>query len=182
MSELRDKLINHIIEVEGGYVNDPDDQGGATNYGITEKVARQNGYFGKMEDLPRSKAYDIYVEKYWHSLRLDQIAEFAPLVAAELADTGVNMGTGRAAQFLQRCLNVFNADGAHYPDIVVDSDLGPTTLRTLKAYIASRDEITLVKALNCLQGSFYIQLAERNPNQERFVTGWIRARVGIPGE
>ena len=47
MSLLKDDTINHIIEIEGGYVNDPNDSGGETNYGVTEKVARDNGYYAR---------------------------------------------------------------------------------------------------------------------------------------
>ena len=50
---LKHKIINQIIEREGGYVDDISDSGGETKYGITEEVARRYGYDGKMIDLPR---------------------------------------------------------------------------------------------------------------------------------
>ena len=53
-------IINHVIEIEGGYVDDPSDSGGETNYGITKAVARRYGYAGHMRDLPREVAYQIY--------------------------------------------------------------------------------------------------------------------------
>ena len=57
---MKERIINEIIRVEGGYVNDPSDSGGETNFGITVAVARANGYVGCMLDLPRSVAFDIY--------------------------------------------------------------------------------------------------------------------------
>lgn len=181
MSELRDKIINHIIEIEGGYVDDPSDSGGATNFGITEKVARANGYFGDMRDMPRSMAFDIYKEKYWDAMRLDQVEKMSSKVAYELADTGINMGVGRATEFLQRSLNALNDGGKYYPDIKVDRDFGPTTLNTLTHYMSHRKTEVLLKALNCLQGAFYITLAERREKDERFLSGWLDNRVDIPG-
>ena len=54
-----EQFLNELIRREGGYVNNPADRGGATKYGITEAVARQNGYKGHMKDLPESLARDI---------------------------------------------------------------------------------------------------------------------------
>ena len=59
MSELKTHTINEIIKVEGGVVNDPNDSGGATNFGITEQVAREYGYTNDMRDLPRVAAVRI---------------------------------------------------------------------------------------------------------------------------
>ena len=61
----------------------------------------------------------------------------------------------------------------------VDGDVGPTTLRALRRYLAVRDEETLVKALNCLQGSFYIVLSERREKDETFIYGWMKNRVKL---
>ena len=50
-----------VIAVEGGYVNDPNDAGGATNHGVTEQVAREHGYAGAMQSLPKGMAQEIYI-------------------------------------------------------------------------------------------------------------------------
>lgn len=55
-----EKYLDELIKREGGYVNNPADRGGATKYGITEAVARTNGYKGNMKDLPRDVAKAIY--------------------------------------------------------------------------------------------------------------------------
>jgi lysozyme family protein len=173
---LKQKTIEGIIAVEGGYVNDPADSGGETNFGVTIAVARANGYEGTMHDMPKSVAFDIYATQYWDSMFGDQLAGLSEAVAVEVIDTAVNMGTGRAGRFLQRALNVFSKGEA----LKVDGQVGPATVRALRSYLLrGRDERTLVKALDCLQGAFYIELAERREKDERFVYGWLKHRVGL---
>ena len=58
------RTIDAILRAEGGYVNDPADKGGETNYGITVAVARANGYTGPMRDLPVAMARAIYTARY----------------------------------------------------------------------------------------------------------------------
>lgn len=182
MSTLKNKIISHIIEIEGGYVNDPNDSGGETNFGITEKVARQNGYKGPMVAMPYQVAFDIYSRRYWDSLRLDEIEDISVAIAAELADTAVNMGVSRAGTFLQRCLNVLNRQGYDYADLKVDGLVGNATLSALRSFYhrrGSKGLITLKTMLNCLQGAFYIELAERREKDEAFIYGWFTNRVGL---
>lgn len=180
MTAVRDKIINEIIRVEGGYVDNPDDSGGPTKYGITEAVARADGYKGNMKDFPVEWAFRIYQKKYWDVNRLSDIELYAPRIAEELADTGVNMGVGRAANFLQRSLNVLNQKGFIYPDLKVDGVIGPGTISALKAMLAHRGkdgEAVLFKMLNSLQGAAYVELAEKREKDETFVFGWFKHRV-----
>src|SRR3546814_16009430 len=60
-----DALIDAVIDREGRYVNHPADRGGATCWGITEAVARAEGYAGAMRDLPRADAASLYRRLYW---------------------------------------------------------------------------------------------------------------------
>jgi lysozyme family protein len=175
----RNHIINEIIRVEGGYVNDPRDSGGETNFGITVAVARGHGYYGPMVDMPRKVAFDIYAAKYWDAVRGDQLVELSEAVAEEVVDTSVNMGPGRAGKFLQRALNALNNEAKLYADLKVDGAIGPATLSALAAYLLQRDEMVLSRALNCLQGAFYVELAERREKDERFVYGWLKNRVVI---
>lgn len=179
MSELKQKTIDAIIEVEGGYVSDPSDSGGETNFGITEQVARAAGYSGPMKELPRETAFEIYSKRYWDAVRGDDLAALSERVAEEVVDTGVNMGIGRAGKFLQQALNVLNDRGRLYSDISVDGAIGPGTVAALKAYLEKRDEMVLLTALNCLQGAFYMDLAGRRDKDERFVYGWLKNRVKL---
>jgi lysozyme family protein len=175
-------LLEELLRKEGGYVDHPDDRGGATNYGITESVARAAGWAGAMRDLPRDFALAIYRRRYWSGPGFEAVAAIAPRVAAELFDTGVNMGPGVAIAFLQRSLNALNRRGRDWSDIAVDRSIGPATLTALRRLLAVRGaagEGVLLKALNALQGARYIELAEGRAANESFLYGWLDARVGV---
>jgi lysozyme family protein len=114
-----DQLIDDVIEREGDYVDHPADRGGATRWGITKAVARRQGYHDDMRALPQSDAAAIYRRLYWIAPAFDKVGEVAPKLAAELFDTGINMGTGTATGFLQRALNALNRNGRDYGDLTV---------------------------------------------------------------
>ncbi len=190
-----DRLIDELIEREGGFVNHPADKGGPTCFGITEAVARANGYAGPMRLLPREEAAAIYLRLYWLRPRFDEIAKRSPRLAAELFDSGVNMGPAVAATFLQRALTALNRGGKDYPDLVPDGRIGPMTLFALEAFLAARGsspavglgggdqqrtsgETVLLRALEALQGERYLRLAERRPANEAFLYGWLANRIG----
>jgi lysozyme family protein len=179
-----DNMLADLIKVEGGYVNDPRDAGGETNFGITKTIAQANGYAGAMKDMTKAQALDIYHTEYFVKPGFGLVFAVAPSVAAELFDTGVNMGQQVAAKFLQRCLNALNQEGKVYPDLTVDGRIGPASVRALQALIAKRGqddtEDMLLKMLNCLQGARYIELAEQRSANEAFVWGWFTNRVGNP--
>ena len=176
-----EQFLIELINREGGYVNNPADRGGATKYGITEAVARNNGYKGSMKDLPIDTAKSIYKKQYWISPRFDQVNLINTAVAEELLDTGVNCGVAFAKPLLQRALNLLNNQGkGGWPDLEPDGVYGPATLSALKIYFSKRGkegERVLLKVLNILQGNRYIEICERNPSQEQFFFGWISNRV-----
>jgi lysozyme family protein len=112
----------------------------------------------------------------------DQLAKRSPRLAAELFDTGANMGPAVAATFLQRALTALNRNGRDYPDLVPDGRVGPATLAALDAFLALRGksggETVLLRALEALQGERYLRLAERRPPNEAFLYGWLANRLG----
>lgn len=176
-----DALIDAVLDREGGYVNHPADRGGATRFGITEAVARANGFVGDMRAFSRPAAIAIYRRLYWTRPGFDRVAERAPRVAAELFDTGVNMGPAVAAGFLQRALNALNRGASDYPDVLLDGRIGAETLAALDRFLATRrtaGETVLVRAIEALQGERYLSLAERRPANEAFLYGWLANRVG----
>ena len=177
-----DRLIDALIEREGGYVDHPADKGGPTCFGITEAVARAHGYRGAMTLLPRVEAEAIYRRLYWLRPRFDQVAARSSRLAAELFDTGANMGPAVAATFLQRALTALNRNGKDYPDLVPDGRIGAVTLAALDAFLGLRGktsgEAVLLRALEALQGERYLRLAERRPGNEAFLYGWLANRIG----
>jgi lysozyme family protein len=180
MTDIATALLDDLLAKEGGFVDHPDDRGGPTNFGITQTVALAAGWTGSMRDLPRERALGIYRRRYWTLPRFDSVAAIAPRVAAELFDTGVNMGPGVAAGFLQRSLNALNRQGRDWPDVLVDRAIGGATLSALRRLLTVRGvlgEAALLKALNALQGARYIELAEGRQANESFLFGWLSSRV-----
>lgn len=179
MSRL-DAVLAALVDREAGFVDHPSDHGGPTCYGITEHVARAFGYHGQMRDLPRAIALDIYRERYWEQPHFDEVEGVSPSIADELLDTGVNMGTDRAGEFLQRALNVLNKRGTLFPDLRQDGAVGKMTLYALRVFLDTRGvdgRDVLLRMLNAQQGVRYIELAENEESQEDFEYGWQRTRV-----
>lgn len=175
-------MIDGLIEREGGYIDNPADKGGPTCFGITQAVARANGYGGSMRELPRSEAEEIYRRLYWLRPRLGEVASRSQRLAAELFDTGVNMGPAVAVTFLQRALTALNRNAKDYPDLVPDGRIGAQTLAALDSFLnlrgKSSGETVLLRALEALQGERYLRLAERRPANEAFLYGWLANRIG----
>jgi lysozyme family protein len=175
-----DTLVADVIKREGGFVDDPRDSGGATKYGVTERLARAYNYIGDMRDMTETAAKMIYRSAFWDYMHLDDVEFMMPTVAEELFDTAVNQGTTAAGTYLQRALNVFNQNGKMYADNTVDGHIGPMTIAALREFIRSRPtdgELVMLRALNALQGAFYIELAEKREKDEAFVFGWLKNRV-----
>ena len=175
------KIIAQVIAREAGFSDRKDDAGGKTKYGITEKVARKWGYEGQMHDLPYDTAMKIYEDLYWPKA-LDDILALSVPIAAELFDTGVNMGVGTAGKFLQRSLNVLNKLETLFDDVKVDGIVGPATVKALEAYLdkrRGRGETALLTALNCLQGARYVELTERRKSDEANLFGWLCHRIQL---
>ena len=116
------KLLGH----EGGYSDNAADTGGKTMYGITETVARANGYTGDMRALPVDVAKSIYKASYWTPCKCDELPD---PVAFDVFDTAVNSGCAQSIKFLQRALNIGD-----------DGVIGPVTLkavRSIPAYVVA---------------------------------------------
>lgn len=174
-------LIDDVIGREGGYSKHAADRGGATRWGITEAVARAHGYRGEMPAFPREDAVALYKRIYWIRPGFERIAAIAPDIAAELFDTGVNMGPGVAVSFLQRALNALNRGASDYADIAPGVRIDDATVAALATFLAKRapnGTRVLMKALEALQGERYLDLAERRPANEAFLYGWLANRLG----
>jgi lysozyme family protein len=177
-----DQIIDDVINREQGYVNNPKDRGGPTNWGITERVARDAGYKGDMKDLPRATAHAILKDRYHIAPGFNRVAKLSNPLAEVLTDAGVLCGQATAAKWLQRLLNVFNREGKSYPDIIADGLIGGATIAALGEYLDSRQkdgEKVLIRGINCLLGAHFISISESRTANEEFTFGWILNRVTI---
>lgn len=170
-------IVAAIFRVEGGYVNDPKDLGGETNYGITKQVARQHGYNGPMLHLPKDKAGKIYVSTYIQQPGFMPMIDVEPAVAEELVDTAVNMGPARPSRWFQQSLNEICGAG-----VVVDAKVGAGTIA---AYAACQRKVPpamlctrMLDALDTRQSDEYRRLVARNSSLSRFLKGWLANRIG----
>jgi len=177
------KTMSH----EGSYANDKDDAGGETYSGISRVYnpswwgwgliddAKDEGNFpGSLEEDEelQDAVEDFYKDKYWDVNRLDQCGSQA--VGEEMFDTGVNMGTGRAARFLQRSLNYLNRNGSLYDELVEDGKIGPASLNALERVVDDGDANVLLAMLNTLQGQHYMNYMDKNPTQKKYSRGWFK--------
>lgn len=170
-------IIAAVIDVEGGYVNDPADPGGETNHGITVEVARQSGYTGSMKDLPKEFAQKIYFEDYITKPGFFPLVEMQPAVAHKMVDAGVNVGTSRPSRWLQLTLNTLSRGGADYPILVVDGKVGTSTINAYASLAKKRGEVKacelVIKMLDAHQANYYASL-----NMPSYQVGWIDNRIG----
>lgn len=160
MADIKPALIK-LFGVEGGYVNDPDDAGGETKYGISKRSYPTLDIKG----LTLDQAAVIYERDFWAPLRLSEIIN--QTIAEEVFDTAVNCGVGTAARILQEAVNLTNYPA---PDITVDCHPGPVTIAAVNNHKSPK---ALYKALNGLQFIHYMQIVRNNPKQEKFIRSWL---------
>lgn len=143
-------IVSRTLLHEGGYVNDPRDGGKATNMGLTEAVARQNGYAGDMKDVSRDFVISVFKKSYFDG-GIDQLS--GPL-SFQAFDFAINAGRYRAIQYLQ-----FVA-GAQQ-----DGVLGPKTFAALSSIPAPAQVFGFIARVQ----QFYLE----NPQWPTYGKGWI---------
>lgn len=151
-----DQAFDAVIGHEGGYSWHPSDPGGETMWGITRKVAVQEGYAGDMHVFPREAAKEIYRKRYWQELRCDSMPD---ALKFSLFDAGVNSGVKQAIVWLQRALDVGD-----------DGVLGPLTLDAAQR----ANGLRLAVKLNAERLDFMTSL----PTWPAFGRGWAR-RIAV---
>lgn len=175
-----DEAFDITMGHEGGYTNDSYDVGGETYRGIARKYNPHWEGWNVIDDTkPNINDVELdlcvrqfYEDKYWDINRLDDIDSQA--IANEMFDTGVNMGTGRAAKYLQESLNYLNRNGKLFNELVVDEKIGPSSLCALNIVLDDNDEIVLLTMMNVLQGQHYMNYMNKSPIQERYARGWFK--------
>lgn len=146
------RIFDRVIGHEGGYVNDPNDAGGETNWGITIYTARANGYAGSMAKMSREEAREIYFKAFWKRYKCDA---FSPELAFQFFDACVNHGSGNASRMLQRAVSV-----------VDDGVIGNITLAAIQRYSVA----DVLARFNAERIDFYTKLKNFN----HFGKGWVR--------
>lgn len=148
-----EQAIPHVLRHEGGYVNDPVDPGGETNWGITKR----NYPALDIKHLTKDQAIEIYRKDYWRPI-YDEMTDGD--AACKLFDMAVNMGHRQAHKLLQRAVGA-DADGV----------FGQMTLA------AANQCHNLVERLCAQQAEFYNGLVIKRPALQKFLKGWLnRAR------
>ncbi len=176
MKEHFDSCVKKVLKMEGGYVNDRDDPGGETNFGITIATARRGGYMSDMKDMVREDAEAIYYNLYWTPLRLNDVEDED--LCLELFDTGVNMGLRRPVEWLQEDLNALNNQEKLWQDILEDGKIGPKTVGTLNGALRIKNmKDRLLKLLNADQTVKYKNITRKRETSEKFIGGWLDHRV-----
>ena len=158
------ECLDHLLKLEGGYVDHVSDRGGATNMGVTQRVYDQwrlkRGLLTQpVIEMTRAEAELIYWEEYWVPARCEEIPAEVRGIHFDLA---VNSGVVRAIKTLQACLGV-KADGV----------IGP---KTLAALLASPGP--LLKAVYVNQRlKWYASIVNRDRSQRVFLLGWVNRLV-----
>lgn len=173
------EIAEEIVAREGGFVNDPDDPGGATKYGVTIHTMRRLGLdlngdgrvgVSDVRQLTRTKAVEIFINHYFHRPGIARLPE--PLQAS-VFDMYVNAG-GNAVKILQRLLRQVGQQ------VAVDGAIGPqTTAATRAAFDAAPNH--LVDAYGIARRNYYFRLADRRAASRKYARtraggkgGWIK--------
>ena len=181
------KAFDKLLKNEGNYADDFDDVGGETYRGVARRyhpswegwvlIDRHKNQSGFPNNLTTDQELNdmvkvFYKAQYWDVNLLDDCS--SQNIAEELFDTGVNMGVGRAAKFLQKALNLLNKNGKLYADVVEDGAIGYNTLKALNFCLTYKGDEYLYKILNILQGMHYIEYMTKSPIQEKYAYGWLK--------
>jgi lysozyme family protein len=184
-----DRAYDHLIGVEGGYVNDRDDRGKETykgisrrfhpdwpGWGIIDKARHFLSFPGNLADNPELDRLtrSFYRLHYWDQFALDDLPYE---LAYEVFEMHVNVG-GVVVSYLQRACNVLNYKGLFGEDLIVDGVWGNKTHDAVLSLVRAGKQDRLSKALNVLQGWHYFQIMERHSSQRKFAGGWL-ARVKV---
>lgn len=147
--------LEHLFGLEGGYVNDPNDRGGETKYGISKKAYPKLN----IQNLTIDQAAAIYKQDYWDVCKCDDMdAEMAVVVF----DTAVNSGPRRAAMFLQQVVKS-KADGV----------IGKNTIASLRKRTVLTSIDDLVIQYLGLRAQFYHDIVRGDSRQAKFLKGWF---------
>jgi lysozyme family protein len=153
-----EQAIKRVLEFEGGYVNDPNDSGGETKYGISRRSYPNLD----IRNLSLDGAKLIYYRDFWEPQLYGKFRSAE--VAAKVFDLAVNTGTSTAHTLLQRALRAVGNP------VKEDGILGKVTLNAVN----SADEKVLLAALKSEAAGHYRCIVSKNVSQNKFINGWLK--------
>lgn len=162
MKDNFELFLKHTLKLEGGYVNDPDDAGGETNFGITRKVyaeylKRELGIELQddvsMKNIPEEHVSAIYKKYYWDAIKSDDLPDGIDFIVADMA---VNSGNSRASKMLQKIVGV-EQDGFIGPFTIEKTNTFDPKFLLHKIFMARREYYKAVSGIR---------------NNEKFLLGW----------
>lgn len=156
------EAIDNVLAHEGGFVDHPNDPGGATNWGISSRFLVGIGDDRDVQNLTRADAIDLYRVHFWDRYRYEEIPHDE--VAIKTFATCVNTGPAAAHKILQRAVR---ACGASH--VIDDGVLGSITLRAVGAV----PEVLLLVAMRSEQAGYYRFLIALRPKLGVFRNGWL---------
>jgi len=159
--------IGTVLAHEGGFVDNPADPGGRTNFGITQGYYDGLAAHGKVEpldvkDLTIDQAKAIYQQFWWNAFQYEAIND--QTVATKVFDEAVNVGSRRMHKFTQQACNVLGQN------LIVDGNLGPKSFEAINAC----DPQALVTQLRSELATYYTNLANAKPELKIFLRNWLR--------
>ena len=155
-----DEIIEGVLKHEGGYVNDPTDLGGETNFGITKRFYPDVD----IKNLTEEGAKEIYKKDYWDKNKIDDVPDDLKHIYFDMC---VNQGRGTAVKILQRAIN---GKGGK---LTVDGGFGPGTKAALAKHTPELDRV------RCYRLKHYYDLVNKKPEQERFIFGWYKRALSV---
>lgn len=172
-----EQAVKALLVYEGGYVDNPNDSGGATRWGISSRWLKRAGLdrlYGNVKDLTQEKAVELYKVYFWEPYPFQDWPEHGQQqIAEKVFDATVNMGPAQAMKCFQRALRscgqaFVNDDGVY----------GPITLRGKSCALKALGEDGILVAMRSEVAGFYRGLVAAKSSQSVFLKGWLRRAYG----
>lgn len=162
--------FKNSITHEGGYVDDKDDKGGATNYGVSFNTYKQyypNATKQDIKDLTLGSAKDFYYKHFWSKNNYHKIDNMD--ISTKVFDACINMGAKQAHKCLQRALKAVGNE-----DIVDDGILGSMSLKAINKISKYYYSFGIVSSMKSEVACIYRLIVKNDPTQKKFFDGWIK--------
>lgn len=167
------KALAVVLDHEGGFVDDRDDPGGATNHGVSLRWLRTLGEAGDTDgdgdvdtdDIRALEMHDVvrlYHERWWVPHGYDSFPDST--VAIKTFDLAVNMGSKAAHRVLQRAIRASSGEA-----LIDDGMIGPVTRQGL----ANCEPASLLAAVKSEAAGHYRLIAATKPRMKKFLRGWL---------